>query len=87
MDEIEEKTPKRIRKPKTKKQRAGAALASQRHRTKMTTAGIPTGSQIDTAIAAFLIHIMRSTKGLHIDNRHHPALIARLGHRPIKVFR
>jgi hypothetical protein len=78
MDETGEKTPKRMRKPKTKKQRAGAALASQRHRTKKTAAGIPTGPQIDTALAAFLVQGIGSSKGLHLDSRYRPALITRV---------
>jgi hypothetical protein len=46
---------KRVRKKKTKSQRQDAAVASRKHRDRIKAELIPTGRQIDTAIATLLV--------------------------------
>lgn len=46
---------KRIRKPRTSRQKVAGAEASGRHRAKMKDAGVPSVSQIDKTLATYLL--------------------------------
>lgn len=68
---------KKVRKPRSTKQKAADAGASGRHRAKLQAAGIPNAAQIDRALATFFLRSLAADAARRGDPARMDVLVAK----------